>query len=1159
MNKEEQEFYKSLMGNSEQAAAKEFDQEPDLSLEAMASRYGIDPEAIKKDIVKESQQELVSQANIPFSAEGRPQEATGDIGGVVKGAAMGLADISQSILNFGVDIADEVENLAASYGIGTGDIISDATRIDWSSKMGSPEDSVTVRAARGITKYVAPVVATMGAGSGVLAGLGIGAAVDLLTIDPKQERLSTLLRDEVPELKNFPAAYAVVSFLANNPDESAAAGRFKNMLEGLGVAAPVAFIFHGILKGVAAMRNMGVKAATALEVGATKEAALAKAAMPEAPKPSVEVPTPKVEEKIPDFIDETPIKEIAGEPKANLNNDNVVEFVKDYSKLNPKTAEDLFRPGKSFSELDAEAKAIINDKASLEKLLAWRLGDRPLTDAETKAAQYIMSNVGDNLIVAAEKAAASGADEDLLHLANMVEIFKYVDSTRLGAGSEAGRALNSHKLAADLAETPLVDFNANLVKEAKQDLVRKSLEAAGGSENVKDIAKTIKAINDMAPEDVLKALRNAPKTSGFQKFKSALESVAINGMISSPKTTAANFISNTLTTFTSNMVDLLTVGVGFVRRSADRLQIEDVTAQLRGQFGGFFEGVSAAGQAMRTGRGGPANVIKNELATQMDSISADALGIPVHQGMAYKVIGKIADMTGMAVGLPSRMNATADAFWGTILYRGKINQEATIAARKLGLKGAEAQKFIENRVKNVTVEMHESAQAFAKDNTFSSALVKGSFARSVEEAIDKVPMGKVVVPFFNTSANIIDYGFKHSPLAVLSTPIRRQIIAGGIEGDRAIARVMIGTFFTGAAAYMAAEGMLTGPDTRNWKVRQALEESGLGWQADSIKLGDSYVKIDRIDPFSSVLRLGAVMSNLRSYLSAGEYGELATIAGGAVIDFMTPEMLVDGYSRLFEAYNEAARYSETDKAKAAAIFSEISARLVPYSALQRDIKNLVDPLKGSTAIVMQDSSFLDKFTDRLVNRYKSISPWHSTDLPVQRNILGEPLVVPDGWGPDMISPFAMTKAGSSKLADTLNKLAGFQENMGPDPELPNLEIAMPPRRWSPGGETGVSIELTPHEYERFIMYSAGLDPKTGEKVGGVSLRDALESVTQSFGEIDPNMSTIQYGKMVGAISKVILQFRKAGQNMMAQDEEIMNRWQKAFNAASESKNIDVFQ
>ncbi len=469
-----------------------------------------------------------------------------------------------------------------------------------------------------------------------------------------------------------------------------------------------------------------------------------------------------------------------------------------------------------------------------------------------------------------------------------------------------------------------------------------------------------------------------------------------------------------------------------------------------------------------------------------------------------------------------------------MLYRGKVQQEAVMAARARGLKGEEASAFINDRIKNVRVEAHESAQAFAKENTFSTALDPESWAGKANSIIEATPMGKVVFPFFKTGANIIEYGYKHSPIVALvpNSPMYRAIRSGGVEADRAIARATLGGMFLGGAAWMASSGMLTGPETRNWKVKQALEESGLGWQPDSIKIGDTYVKIDRIDPFSSVLRLGAVLSNVRSFVDEQEYAELAAISMGAVADFMTPEMMVDGYSRFFEAYNEAVRYGANDSGKAAAMFAELSSRLIPYSALQREIKNLVDPVKGSTAIVTENSSFLDQYTDRLINRYKSISPWHSTDLPVQRNIFGEALMVPDGWGPDMISPFAMTKAGSSKLADSLNKLAGFSERIGPGSDLPELEISMPPRRWSPNSDTGVNIELTPYEYEKLVLYSAGLDPETGKSLAGQSLRDTLSQVMESFGEIDPDMSELQYKKMVGAISKVILDYRKAGQNLI---------------------------
>jgi hypothetical protein len=1157
---EEQQYQDQLLGNKAvQTTSKEYNQPPPSDdWKQYAKQVGVP--------VDNMQQELSDAATQKFTAEGRPAAASSDLGGAIKGVAQGLTDIGQNVVNFGIGIADHIENFAAQHGLGSGDLITENSKVNWSSMVGQPDDAIATRAMRQITKYAAPVVATMGVGGGVAASLGVGAAADLLTLDPHQQRLSTILRDNVPELKNYPVAYKTLDYLSNKPNEGEFEGRFKNSIEGLGIAAPIAGVFSILGKA----GRMWSQSKNVAQIGAQDAKAAAGEVAPLATESQLAANESQIGSNAPasgkapeplqgDLYDYARTRDVGGNTQFNLNNDNVVEFAAQYAKANPKSPEELFRGPKSFSELDAQAQGVIKDQSKLESLLNWKLGDRPLTDAEVKASQYLMSNTYDTVVEAAVKASTSGKEEDLLHLSNMIDTFKYVDGARTGAGSEAGRALNAHKLSADLQNTSIDAFNANLTAQGRQQLVSDALKASGGTENILDMAKYIKAISELPDANVAKALSGAPKTSGLDKFMNIMQSVAINGMLSSPKTVVANSLANTLTTGTSVLTNYGAAGIGALRGSTDAIRMSDANNYVKGLMSGFFEAANAAGQALKTGAGGPANAIKGDLAMPMSAISAEALGIPVESNVAAKMIGKVVDGTGFAVGLPSRINATADAFWGTAMYRGKVYEQAAGLAERAGLKGSEAAAYIEDKMKNVPINLHEAASDFAKTNTFSKALDPGSFADNVDNMIDSIPMGRVVLPFFKTNANIIEYGFKHSPLALLSTPIRQSIIAGGREGDLALSKVIAGSTFVGAAAYLAQQGLVTGPDTNNPKIKQALTESGIGWQPDSIKVGDNYIGISRLEPFSTMLRLGAVMSQLRNYVDAGEYEQMAAVAGGAAIDFMTPEMMVDGYSRLFDAWNQASKYSE-DKGKVANVMAEIGSRFIPFSALQRDIKNSIDPYKGDTAIATKNTGFLDQFTDRLINRYKSISPWHSTDLPIQRNIFGEPLLVPDGVGPDMISPFAITKAGGSEVVQKLQKLAGYKEQVAPsDTELMDLPISMPGRQWSPGGTSAsVKINLSPAEYEKYVMYSAGLDPQSG-KADGPTLRQSMEEVLKGLKSVDQELSPAEYNKIVGGISKVILQYRQAGQKKMAQDPAIMDRWQKALDAYTKTQTVDAFK
>ena len=1231
---EQQEYYSSLVDNSAAGkAAADFGKEPEVDFESYAKQLGAPVDQIKQEMAKAAPpQEPGLQQNTGDMAASAMVNKGSIKKDLVVGAAQGVADVAQNVMNFGIEIADGLENYAAEFGIGTGELITSADRIDWAAKLGSPEDSLTTRASRQITKYAAPALATMGAGGGVALGLGVDAAANLLTLDPKQERLSSMLRDEVPELKNYPIAYKAIDYLSNKPDETALEGRFKNMIEGLGIAAPLAGVFAGISKAGRAM-GLGKKVATAAEAGASADGIVAAAgadsaqaadnvvadAVPKAPaiKPYSQMDSLEISQLTPDQVKQMPeidqklyaldkehiatneqmmalpenskeriffqkkmeqlqdqMREVkfakepplynyepvaptaAGKASVNMNNDDVVAFAAEYSKANPKGTDEVFRGVKPGEELSEEVAAALNDPEQMKAILSWKLGDRPLTDVETKVAQHIMGATYTSVQDAARAVNTLGNDDSLLHLANMVDTFNYVDNARSGAGSEAGRALNAHKLGADLAEMEIGQYNKMLGDKGRQQLVADAIKASGGKENLKEVAKQVQAISEMSDEAVAEALSTAAPASGYTRWSNVLQAVAINGMLSSPKTVAANLISNGVTTTNTMMTNFIAAGVGTIRGTKDAVTIAQSNGYIRGLMGSWFEGMAAAGNALVKGRGGPANVIKGDLLMPTKAISSEALGIPVEKNLAFAMIGKVVDGTGLAVGLPSRINATADAFWGTVMYRGKKYQMAIAAAEQAGLKGDDYAAAVQKNMSRVTVKEHEELQAFAKENTFSKALDPGSFSEKFDSAIEKIPMGRVVFPFFKTTANIINYSIEHSPLTVALGPTRDAIMRGGREGDIAIAKGILGSTMLGAGAYLASEGIITGPDTRNPRMKQALEESGTGWQPDSFKIGDHYVAYNRVDPFNAYMRLGAVLSSLRNYTSEDEYQEAAAMAGVALADFMTPEMMVDGYGKFMDAYSAAVSY-KGDKQAANKFFSDQAAKFIPFSALQRDIKSLNDPTKKDTVIATKDAGWLDKFTDRLINRYQAVSPWHNENLPVQRNMFGEPLLVPDGLGPDMISPFATSKAGSTQLVQQLAKLAGFKEQMGPDdPTIMNLPIAMPSRTWT---YQGVSIELDPHQYERYVMYSAGLDPATNKPLMDQGLRSTLESVLGGFKEMDTNMSPREYNKIVGRISDVILRYRKIGQAMMLEDQEIMDKWQKSIEASTTPQNIDRFR
>lgn len=205
----------------------------------------------------------------------------------------GIRDAYQNSINIAKELGDWTEqtfNLPVMYVSGKGvELVSaeEANKRGRLSDLATLPDieapkTVTGGMIKGITQFITGMaganklmkVAGVPAMTGT-AGYGIaalkGAIANFSAFDPHQERLSNLI-EKFPALQN-----PVTEFLASDPEDNAAEGRFKNALEGLGLG----LLTDGFIKGVKVLRE--VRAARQA-VDAVSPEAVAAAAKPELPK-----------------------------------------------------------------------------------------------------------------------------------------------------------------------------------------------------------------------------------------------------------------------------------------------------------------------------------------------------------------------------------------------------------------------------------------------------------------------------------------------------------------------------------------------------------------------------------------------------------------------------------------------------------------------------------------------------------------------------------------------------------------------------------------------------------------------------------------------------------------------------------------------------------
>ena len=117
-----------------------------------------------------------------------------------------------------------------------------------------------------------------------------------------------------------------------------------------------------------------------------------------------------------------------------------------------------------------------------------------------------------------------------------------------------------------------------------------------------------------------------------------------------------------------------------------------------------------------------------------------------------------------------------------------------------------------------------------------------------------------------------------------------------------------------------------------------------------------------------------------------------------------------------------------------------------------------------------------------------------------------------------------------------------------------MSIRMPDRDFQ---IEGVRIDLTPKEYEKYIMYFAGLDPQTEKALPNQrTLREVMDKVVTSAAPLfEGQMTPNQYKQATAMINAPIQGARQRAQLMMLQDPEIMGRWNKAYKAKNTLRDL----
>lgn len=876
------------------------------------------------------------------------------------------------------------------------------------------------------------VLRLAGWGSGISRGMAAGAVADFSVFRAHEERLSNLV-EQYPQLSN-----PITQFLAADPNDGELEGRLKAALEGAVVGGAVEGLFAG-LRALRAARNGDMEGAAALTEEAAKaappprdplvdetvaremdeEAAAQgpRAADEAAPEGSPEAPraadgaAPRADIEV--EVTAAPVREPTYAPRVLVDETALREIVTQYQR------EAGFGQDRNLSGIRTdlvETNLDVNQMLSAIRVAVREQMDRvdpagPVGTVQSLATVRAQAN---------ELAREAGADADLLFqklaaradndaalaaevttyrifltsVADNTEKFARALNDTTGSATQAlgGRAVVAEQyrkhvelLANVSALYRGVQTNIARALNAMRLQVRGSADLMRGIQDIENHAARFLMANNTAGRVKL------AKGGWARNTMAALVEYFINSILSGPKTQAVSFITNVATTVLQPFERMVAGALHGGSREEfieGGLQYIALATNLRDAF-------RLAGRALR--RGDPIiDPFRSTVEIQgQAAISAARMGL--NGGIASSVV----DFLGGLIRIPSRLLMTQDEFFKQLTYRARIQAGAWREASRSGLEwgSKEFAELVDRRMQGAFdaegVAVHADALEASRNVTFTDDLAAQTWTgnrtlgETLHSATTNHPFLQLIMPFVRTPTNVARFFWNRTPgLNLLRSQFNNDIMGrNGVEAAaRARAQMATGGLLWGAAVTYALEGDITGGGPSDPTLQRQLRSTG--WQPYSFRIRNedgsvTYRDYSRLDPFGLFFSVAADMTEASSFLTEREWGQVAGDMTVALARQLQNKTYVSGLVRAMGALAEPDRRGERFVNGLAGgfmpSFVNQALRDDPY---MREVRSLADALKARMP--------------------------GSVEMDPVRNILGEAVVNPVGYGPDWLSPIAQT-------------------------------------------------------------------------------------------------------------------------------------------------------
>lgn len=876
-----------------------------------------------------------------------------------------------------------------------------------------------------------------------------GGLSDFTVFNAHEERLSNLI-EQFPALHN-----PITDYLKADPKDAQAEGRFKNVLEGMMLGGATDVLFKGVkqLKQVRQMRaKEGDEAAAkflAKNVGEVDDV-LKKSndellddifgtSKPQQQKVPVEVRVQEVDASktmeatsVTATVQEQPI------PRNTkpLSEEQMDAFRKQLQEASGKEANALIDFNADTMVTGNEVKQVLDtmSKINREEMFKLKGGVQSLDEIEYKAVQILESEAKDvadllgtdatNLLTALSRDAKNVSEQAsrlvagkqfMQSLARRIsDLANRIDSG-IGTDKEQLELLRHIDILSDV-EANLKAIQTGSARTTSAGRIRTGdilfdeeiadiLDQVGGSDNVRKLARRIKgAGKDGGNRGIIQLVRK----SWLDKLVDVHNEVWMNAILSGPKTHAVNVLGNGINTVFLPGEKIL----GGVLTGNKDVIIEGASTYY-GLMQALGDSLNMAWRSfqMEDNMLDPLGRVWD--ADSRKAISARNFDLPEGSMLSHGV-----DWLGQFTRLSGRFLMSEDEFFKQINYRASVRAKAIKEGLQQGYNGKELGEFVENRFRQAFDEQGRATQIdplkYSREATFTQELTDDTFlgrlGGTIQRGVNRHPvLGRAIFPFVRVPTNLLQFVSDRTPfIAPLNRQFRADVLAGGERRANALGKVATGSMFYTYATMLAMDGQITGSGPSEPELRQQLMTTG--WRPYSFveTLPDGskkYTPFNRIDPFGMFFGLVADFAQTAGQNDDRTNEDLATAMVLSLANNINNKAYFKGLVDVLSVFGWN-NYNQ-----------EGSTQHLLQSRMASYIPNSLQMFRDDHYL-RETRNWMDRINNKLgFGQSRALDP--------KRNMFGEPVLLPPGYGAFDVQPFVSSTRKPDPVLDELARLSNL--------------------------------------------------------------------------------------------------------------------------------------